>query len=240
MTSRVRRWSIPPLAIAITVATLLTGCEFSGEMPEPPTTETRPAATQVAPDSGAETPGSATPAFGAGDQLFGSFRRASVPVPPELLATAAEQCQETSSPPATPEIGSRPVVVADLRGDGRVLLVFADDQAAVGCRVDVSEDGSMRASLFQVAAPEPGQLADDGLSLGVLDYVDDPAGPLVIAAGQVGDTAVHVRAGFDDDTYTTATIDDGWWLMWWPGQTRPASITADDNRNTVFASVKVP
>jgi hypothetical protein len=240
MTSRLPRWSIQPLAIALAAATLLAGCEFSGEVPEPPTTGTRPAATQESSDGGAEPPEAATPAFGAGDQLFGSFRRASVPVPPELVAAATRQCRLAPTPPEVSEIGDRPVVVADLRGDGRVLLVFADDQAAVGCRVDVIEDGSMRASLFRTADPEPAPVAEDGLALSVLDYVDDPAGPLVIAAGQVGDKAVHVRAGFDDDTYTTATIDDGWWLMWWPGQTRPASITADDNRNTVFASVKVP
>jgi hypothetical protein len=161
-------------------------------------------------------------------------------VPPELLAAATERCRLTPTPRSTAQVGDRRVVVADMRGEGIVLLVFADDEAAVGCRITVAGDGSMRATFFPVTEPAPAALPRDDLTLAAYEYIDDADGQLVIAAGQVGDGAAHVRAGFDDDTYTTATIEDGWWVMWWPGQVRPANITADDNKNIVIASVQAP
>lgn len=225
MTSRRALRPIPAVLIAMfLLAGLPAGCEFSGEVPEPPEVESQPAPTPAAADA----------------QLTGPFRRKGVPVPPEILAAAAERCRLTPTPRFTSEVGDRHIVVADMRGEGIVLLVFADDEAAVGCRITVAGDGSMRATFFRVAEPAPGSLARDDLTLGAMEYVDDADGQLVIAAGQVGDGAVHVRAGFDDDTYTTATIEDGWWVMWWPGQVRPASITADDNKNVVIASVDPP
>jgi hypothetical protein len=216
------------LVAALACGCLLAGCTFAAE-PQ----LTRP--TPAEPTGTGSTAGTAaTPPFGGSDLLFGPFRRGGVPVATDLLLGATNVCRTTPPSMVTTEVGGRPVVVADLRGGGRVLLVFADALGAVACRVSATEDGAMRAAFSRVASAGDGPLEADDLTLGGLDYEKDG----VVAVGRVGERAVHVRAGFDDDTYVTATIgDDGWWAMWWPGEAQPASITADDNRNVVITAV---
>ena len=138
------------------------------------------------------------------------------------------------------EIGARPVVVTDMRGLGVVIVVFADDKGATGCRVTAGPDGSLHVGFFPVNE-DPSKALDEGdVTLGAMEYQADSTDERAIAVGRAGDRAVHVRAGFDDDTYVTAALRDGWYAMWWPGRTRAATITANDNRNVVIGTVDVP
>jgi hypothetical protein len=169
--------------------------------------------------------------------LLGAFRRGSVPVPPALEGSFAEACRSRPVPPYVEEIGTRPVVVTDMRGLGVVIVVFADDDGASGCRVTVDAAGQLHVGFFAVKEDPTTALKDDDLTLGAMEYQDDGTNQRAIAVGRAGDRAVHVRAGFDDDTYVTATLRDGWYAMWWPGQTKAAVIVAGNNRNEAIGTV---
>lgn len=190
-----------------------------------------PAATASIPvDAPAATPSA----------MFGSFRRGAIPVPPDVLRDAEVLCRTKPVPPYAEEIGSRPLVVSDLRGLGVLVLVFADAAGATGCRVEADLAGGMRATHFAVKAGPEGPLEPGGLTLGAIEYVQDGTSQRTIAVGRAGERAVHVRAGFDDDTYVTAALDNGWYAMWWPGSIRPAVIVAGDNRNVAMGKLTPP
>jgi hypothetical protein len=171
------------------------------------------------------------------EALMGAFRRSSVAVSPALEGSFAEACRSRPAPVQVEEIGQRPVVVTDMRGLGVVIVVFADDKGASGCRVTVGQDGSLHVGFFPVREHPSKALEKDAITLGAMEYQDDGVNQRAIAVGRAGDRAVHVRAGFDDDTYVTATLRDGWYAMWWPGQTKAAVIVAGNNRNEAIGTV---
>lgn len=250
-TSGMRRIAAAPvvklpiaLVIALLVASLVGGCAVL-DGPDEPFTDDPAASVGPAPTllPGAQEPvavATATPAASQDNVLHGSFRRGGVPVPPSVLADAERICRSIPTSPTVNEIGSKPIVVSDLRGQDVVLLVFADDLGATGCRVRFGTDGSTSAGFFDVKGSTKDALADDDLTLGAIWFLEDGTSQYVLAAGRVGQRAAKVRAGFDDDTYVTATIHDGWWAMWWPGQTKPAVIVAANAKNEAIATVDAP
>jgi len=172
--------------------------------------------------------------------LYGTFRRGGVPVPPDVRSAAEDACRTKPAPAYAEEIGSRPLVVADLRGLGVLVLVFADGKGASGCRVEVDQTGAMEATHFAVATDPEGELERGEITLGALEYVEDGTSQRTLTVGRVGEGAVKVRAGFDDDTYVTSTMDNGWYAMWWPGSVKAAVIVAADNRNVAMGKLTPP
>jgi hypothetical protein len=173
------------------------------------------------------------------DPLTGSFRRGGVPVPPAVLAEVVSACRAVPTPPYAEEIGSRPVAVSDLRGEGIVIVVFAGPGGATGCRVRIGTDPPV-AALFAVDAGGDGALDEGQITLGSYELDEDGSSRRTIAVGRYGDRVVKVRAGFDDDTYVTASTDNGWYAMWWQGSVRPAVIVAADNRNLAMGKLTPP
>jgi hypothetical protein len=237
-----RRARARQVVLATALVALVAACGSTGPTPVASgrtgsTTPTTPAASGTR-DAASQAPGSAVPSPPAA--LFGTFRRAPIPVPPDVLHDATALCRTKPVPPYAEEIGSRPVVVSDLRGLGVVLLVFADGQGATGCRVEVNQAGGMRATHFAVSSDPHGPLDPGGITLGAMQYVTEGTNQRVIAVGRAGERAVHVRAGFDDDTYVTAALANGWYAMWWPGSIRPAVIVAGNNRNEAMGKITPP
>jgi hypothetical protein len=200
----------------------------------------------ITPRAGSDVPGSAEPTVtpesastpSPSDPVTGSFRRGGVPVPPDLLTTVVAACKALPTPAYAEEIGSRPVAVADLRGDSVVVAVFAGGDGATGCRAALGEDGP-QASLFAVDAADV-PLAEGAITLGAYELDEDGPGERTLAVGQYGDRVVKVRAGFDDDTYVTSSMDNGWYAMWWHGSVRPAVIVGADNRNEAMGKLTPP
>jgi len=246
----------PAATFALTVALVLAAC--GSDTPEPaddlaarsigpiPTLLPRAADDPASPlGSPAGSTGGSPAAPAATDDLLaewlhGKFRRAGVPVSPGLEAEAADACRAVPQPAYVEEIGSRPVVVTDMRGMGVILVEFGDAQGATGCRVEIGDDGSMRASFLHLNEDPSVALEEGAVSLGAMDYVDDGIRQRAIAVGRAGARVWKVRAGFDDDTYVTATLRDGWYAMWWPGRIRAAVIVAVDNRNLAMGKLTPP
>jgi hypothetical protein len=233
-------------AVLIVLASVVAGCgDASPSLPVDESIGPIPTPLPVA-DAGSQTPRPTSDAAGMRitgldetntTNLMGAFRRSSVPVSPALEGTFAEACRSRPAPPEVQEIGTRPVVVTDMRGEGVVIVVFADDEGASGCRVTIGPDGSLHVGFFPVTEDPSKALKKDDLTLGAMEYQEDGTSQRAIAVGRAGDRAVHVRAGFDDDTYVTAALRDGWYAMWWPGLTRAAVIVAGDNRNVAIGTV---
>jgi hypothetical protein len=233
-------------AVVLVLAIVLAGCgETSPSIPPDESIGPIPTLLPVG-DVGPQTPRPTSDAAGmrisgldeaTSTHLMGAFRRSSVRVSPALEGTFAEACRSRPTPPHVEEIGMRPVVVTDMRGEGVVIVVFADDEGASGCRVTVGADGSLHVGFFPVTEDPSKALEEDDLTLGAMEYQEDGTSQRAIAVGRAGDRAVHVRAGFDDDTYVTATLRDDWYAMWWPGLTRAAVIVAADNRNVAIGTV---
>jgi hypothetical protein len=206
-----------------------------------PGTSGAPSAAPASPEAG-DDEGSIeallTPELGT--VLFGPFRRAGYPLPEAVEAAAEETCRARPVPVHMDEIGSRRVVVSDMRGRGVILLVFADASGASACRVEVGRDAVMRATHFRVDDDPSVPLEEGALTLGAMEYQQDGTFQRAVAIGRVGDGARFVRAGFTDDTYVTATIRDGWYAMWWPGQERALVVVASDNRNVAMGKVTPP
>ena len=220
---------------AVAAAILLAGCgaDVPPRTAAPSAGEPAPRTTEASPAAEA----SSTPS--PSDPVTGTFRRGGVPVPPELLADAVSACRAIPTPPYAEEIGSRPVVVSDLRGESIVIVVFAGPGGATGCRARLGDDAPV-ASLFAVDAGPDGPLDEGQITLASYELDDDGGSQRTIAVGRYGDRVVKVRAGFDDDTYVTSSTDNGWYAMWWQGTIRPAVIVAADNRNEARGKLTPP
>ena len=228
----------PWLAAAI-IAVLLGGCGSSvpGD-PTPPRSasiaapQTAPSAAPVGSSAGPSTPSPSDP-------VTGWFRRGGVPVPPDVLAAATDECRSVPTPAYAKDIGSRPVAVSDLRGEGVVILVFASGTTATGCRVTLGDD-ALSATLFAVEPGPDAPLKEGEITLAAYELDQDGSRERTIAVGRYGDRVVKVRAGFDDDTYVTSSMANGWYAMWWLGRVRPAVIVAADNRNLAMGKLTPP
>lgn len=227
-------------AMVLTVCLAASACGVDAASPA--ASEARegvtPAAASSSPDGAAASSVAPTPAGGA---VFGEFRRGGVPIPPDLARRGEDECRTSPVPDHAEEIGTRPLVVSDTRGLGVMLFVFADGKGATGCRVEVDEGaGAVTASHFAITAGPDGELERGQITLGAMEYVEEGPNQRAVAVGRVGEGAVKVRAGFDDDTYVTSTIANGWYAMWWPGRTRAAVIVAADNRNVAMGKLTPP
>jgi hypothetical protein len=223
---------------ATLIGLLLAGCGSSVPGDPNPRRSTPAAAspaTSGAPVGSPAVPSTPSPS----DPVTGSFRRGGVPVPPDVLAAATDECRSVPTPPYAEDIGSRPVAVSDLRGEGVLILVFASATTATGCRVTLDND-ALSATLFAVE-PGPDAPLDVGeITLAAYELDGDGSRERTIAVGRYGDRVVKVRAGFDDDTYVTSSMANGWYAMWWLGRVRPAVIVAADNRNLAMGKLTPP
>ena len=98
----------------------------------------------------------------------------------------------------------------------------------------------MRAAFFRVAGDPGEELETGAITLWGLEYPGVRRLDRTIAVGRYGNRTAFVRAGFDDDTWVTATLRDGWYAMWWPGGQRPAVIVAANARNEALGSITPP
>ena len=231
---RCERRRLAAAVVVLALGALLAACDVGVE---DVTTTPGASAAPVATGSATAANGPSTPS--PSDPVTGSFRRGGVPVPPDLLSTAVSTCKSLPAPPYAEDIGARPVVVSDMRGEGVIIVVFADADGATGCRVTLRDDGP-KASLFDVAATTDHPLDEGEITLGAYELDEDGSSERTIAVGQYGDRVVKVRAGFDDDTYVTSSTDNGWYAMWWAGSVRPAVIVAADNRNEARGKLTPP
>ena len=222
----IARLATPLAALTIAMVTLA-GCADSAPATADAPTE--------APASAAPTrTRDATPvdpsAF-ANDATYGDWRRSPVDPTPEYAAAAEEACRAESA------VGDLPLVVLDARGEGRAILVFADEKAAVTCIADDDRSGTIAVDAhalpgFAKAKPP----AEAHLGFHELTTVEAGGSTYSAIVGQYEPTGVKdVSANFDADAaWYTAASDNGWYAIWWPGKSKPLGVATSNNRNEVI------
>lgn len=224
----IARLAAPLAALSIAMVTL-TGCADSA----PATAE----APTDAPASAAPTRTRDTapidPIAFADEATYGAWRRSPVDPTPKYAAAVEDACR------ADPAVKDLPLVVLDARGEGRAILVFADDKAAVSCTADDDQSGTIAVEAHAVpgyAKAKPPAKAH----LGIHELTTVEAGGSTYSAivGQYEPTGVMgVSANFDGDAaWYTAAADNGWYAIWWPGKSRPLGVATSSNRNEVIDS----
>jgi hypothetical protein len=222
-----------PLLLAVVLA--VAACDGSG--PGPAATPTPPAPGASAEPSVSAGPPTVGPvADPILEQVAGPWRRFGIVAAPEVSAAVAAACALDA--PADADPAARAVAV-DLRGLDRATALFASTTSWWVCLATLDAGGVATTRLgargtFTVAGPAP-----DAIEILDLSTVVDEDGTIrSVAVGRVGDLAAKVRAGFDDETYVTATMVGGWWAMWWPGIARPPLISALDSHDVSIGSDK--
>ncbi len=172
------------------------------------------------------------PAVVADAAAMGAWRRGPVVPSPALTAAAENACR------AQDGVGTLPLAVLDARGEGRMVIVFADTDAAMLCHVGVTEDGTATADARPVAGFEGAEAPGPGkLGLRDVEVVEGTSGAWTVVVGRVDEAANTVEVSFDADAaWSKTSMADGWYAIWWPGADRALAVASVDRRNTVIDS----
>jgi hypothetical protein len=221
---RIRRAA---LAAAILVAS---GCGPDTVIPTPPAASGTPSA------SASENPTAL---------LAAPWGPAPLSVEPTLVTAVEFACKNPADPDLKAAIERLPVALIDARGDSLVSLVLADDHVAFECRVGVEDlGGTPTVTLVEppsrlvpdATAPiEPG-----GIRIVSNNRVDEDRGSRSIALGRVASGAEGVIVALGDDSEIEASIENGWFLAWWPSPDVPGEIAAVNEDGAAISSVKNP
>ncbi len=178
--------------------------------------------------------GAIDPTAAANAATFAAWRRSPIRPTPEFAAAVEAACRADDS------VGDMPLVVLDVRGEGRAILVFATDTSAVACAAQDDQSGNVTIETHDVpgmAKAKPP--ADDGdLGIHELYVVDGGGSSYSVLVGQYQPKGVKaVAANFDADAaWYTAASDNGWYAIWWPGEAKPLGVATSNNRNEVVDS----
>jgi hypothetical protein len=220
-----------PVAVALALVALLPlvaacGAQVSESAPGGSALSTAPASTPPDPEAalaavvtGPWRPAPGVPVESLVDPVIAACRAANVPVDGVKA-----------------KIGDLPVAVVDVRGGGRVSVVFADPAHAVVCQapLDAASAPAVRALRWQKAAASP---APKAITIDLLAVLDEATAPHSLLVGEVGSQAFAVKNTFADDSHIQASIGNGWYVMWWPGGDVPTVVSAVDIRNVAIGGV---
>jgi hypothetical protein len=225
-------WRAPVAVVLkiVAVAWLVAACGPQGS-------ESAPGGT-VAPSAHASTPPDPEAALAA--VVTGPWRPApGVPVE-SLVDPVIAACRAATVPSVDTtraKVGDLPVAVVDVRGGGRVSVVFADPAHAVVCQAPLDDASApvVRALRWQKAtAPSPGPKS---ITIKLLEVIDEATAPRSLLVGEVGSQAFAVKDTFADDSHIQASMGGGWYVMWWPGADVPTVVSAVDNRSIAIGGV---
>ncbi len=226
MTTKGRPVATRSIVVALLVALVVIGCDLADATGTP---VDRP--TDAVPIVEATPRPTADVGAIAHAATFGRWRSAPVRPNADLTAQAELACR------SDPLVGDLPLKVLDARGEGLLLLVFARDPAAVLCRAEASEDGSVVTVVRPIAgvgdAEPPGPRT---LGIREFEQVEGAASSRTVLVGRVGDDVRSIGVNFDDATWSTASMANGWYATWWPASAKPLGVAAIDNRNVVITS----
>ena len=211
------------LLIAVVVV-LVTACAESSP---------RDVAPSQTPSARATTAPSATDF--AAEAALGPWRPRPLPAPRGFADRVDLNCRA-----AEPAIGDRTRVVVDLRGQNRLILIFADSTAAFACyaAADATLASEVTASPLEVPAEPIGETELDVLRYEVVQ--DDGEAAYTVLIGRVGLLAYRVLAGFADESEVEGTKGGSWYAMWWPGPTEFIGVAAVNQRQEVIGDAPVP
>ncbi len=174
-------------------------------------------------------------------EAYASWTAAGTELAPAALSELADLCPSTQVQIDDDETVDVTPILAERRGDYRMRLAVSD----VGyqwCFVmpdPASADGVRRGaeglSWPADRSPVPAQ-ADEVALVQSDSYRPFPdLGPLTMAIGTAGADVTGVRVTTADGSFADATVADGWWIVWFPGEVQlgdTMTVTTSDGQQT--------
>lgn len=129
-------------------------------------------------------------------------------------------------------------VLTDVRGEGRVLMLFASSTKAFLCVTSI-DDPAHPVDVESLTVPAKA-IAADGIDLVSYAETGSGSGTIVTAVGRVGPTPTAVIAGFVDQTFVFGAMGGGWYSMWWPVTVACDGISSVNNAHIVLDNTPAP
>lgn len=162
------------------------------------------------------------------------------------MAAATAACNWAHDASGPPVLTGTPVL-AEERGSYTAAL-YVDGQAAYICISSGQHTATSlamdRTSLFFDAAPGPDQLGDPaGFGGGAPRFpgsaTSGAPGSERNASGLAGSDVSAVAFDFADGSTVEATVQNGWYFAWWPGDNWPTSVQVTTSSATLTSPMSV-
>lgn len=171
---------------------------------------------------------------------YASWTATPTELAPAALEDLAELCPPNEIPLGQDMVPVTPII-AEQRGDYRMMLSVAD-AGYQWCFVmpDPDAEGGVQRGAEGVAWPADQSIEPEGpgdvtfLDGGTQEPFPD-LGPLTMATGTAGSDVTSVRVPTADGSFADATVSDGWWIVWFPGEVELAdslTVTTTDGQQT--------
>ncbi|WP_147916452.1 hypothetical protein [Ruania zhangjianzhongii] len=173
-------------------------------------------------------------------EAYASWTATPTELAPAGLEEMAELCPPSEIPLGQEMVEVTPTI-AEQRGDYRMMLSVAD-AGYQWCFVmpDPEAEGGVQRGAEGVAWPPEQSIEPEGpgevtfLEGGTQEPFPD-LGPLTMAVGTAGSDVTSVRVTTADGSFADATVADGWWIVWFPGEVEFAgslTVTTTDGEQT--------
>jgi hypothetical protein len=156
--------------------------------------------------------------------------------PGDILLRRLEMACATAEPAAD----RLPVVLREVRGEGRATVIFGEadgDGPAFLCGGTLDATTEAEVDLVTLdAGPEP--IPEEGIDIVRYEVVVDGSGDSrTVLVGRVGRAALRVLALFPDESEVEGIKGGGWYAMWWPGSVPTDVVAAVDRRHVVIGDI---
>ena len=159
---------------------------------------------------------------GASSAFAGWSAKPTKPAPGQLAAAAAACRQSQSS------VAGLPLALADTRGPF-TFAVYANSESTATCI-----KGPSFVSLSESQASSPVVVPDGRVLLSGAHRSERGGQAFGFAYGRTGTGVSAMTLVLDDGTKVQATVDNGWFVAWWPnaGQPKSAELTTPSGVST--------
>jgi hypothetical protein len=136
------------------------------------------------------------------------------------LATANSNCAARLSSQ------NLPLKLSDVRGPF-TFEIYASDQASAACIT-----GPSFTSASSMASSEPINVPADHLDLSALHATNGQGDSYSIADGRAGADVTGATLELSDGSHVTATVENGWFVAWWPSTAAVSSAQLTTSTGT--------
>jgi hypothetical protein len=203
-----------------------------------------PAVTTPSPEPSAAS-ASPEPSAAAERLLLEPWQPEPLSVQDNVLDAIRFVCANPADTNVKAAIENLPLVLVDARGDSLVSVILADEFVAFECRLKLEMLGSTLTSTIlqpptRLDPTAIGAVEEGGLRVISHTRVDEETGSRTILIGRAGPAASRLVVGFSDQTEVEASLANGWFMAWWPGNDEPSEIVALDSQGLAQASAPEP
>jgi hypothetical protein len=228
-------------ALGVVAVIAIVGCAVAPSPSPSPVASAGPDATaiQANPSTPSDQP---EPSFVAVDPLAGPWRAGPILVDNAHIAIVSDACAAAAREELGETEANLPTALVDARGERFLTAIMADDLNAIECLAQLDETGATATvdSVARLSIVAVAPVDTSAITVASVIHETDREGGRTLAFGRIGPDTGAARVGFGDTTVVNASIAEGWWATWWPGQVRATSYSAVNSRNLFVGSAEPP